>query len=167
MALRVPAWCNREALLKVNGVPVSVEERVDNGYVKIYRTWCDEDVVEWILPMIPELVQANPKVRANAGKVAIVRGPLVYCLEQVDNGENLGAVSLAPDVKLEEKFNANLFGGIVEVYADAYRDDELSWGNALYRPLTQNSQAVPVRAIPYYLWGNRGLGEMLVWIRCR
>ena len=112
-----------------------------------------------------ELMQANPQVRADAGKVAIMRGPLVYCLEQEDNGENLSAITLSvKDVLTQEVDNA-LCNGAVVIRAKGERCDESTWGNALYRPYKTQQHSIDIKAVPYFLWGNRQKGEMQVWIR--
>jgi DUF1680 family protein len=167
LALRVPVWCNEEAQLRINGEVYPIAGRIENGYAKVDRVWFDNDTVEWDLPMRPQLIEANPQVRANAGKVAIQRGPLVYCLEQVDNGENLSAICLPPDAVLRERFNPDLFGGIVEIEVQGWRESDTSWQESLYRPINKKFDPVTVRAIPYHLWGNRQRGEMTVWIRLK
>jgi uncharacterized protein len=84
LATRIPGW-TKGAILKVNGEIVDLDECTKKGYAYINRLWNDGDEVDLILPMVPEKMKANPKVRANVGKVAIQRGPIVYCLEEVDN----------------------------------------------------------------------------------
>ncbi|GAA4853262.1 glycoside hydrolase family 127 protein [Paenibacillus vulneris] len=165
LALRIPGWC-RDARLQVNGEPIEVEPLIVDGYAYIKRLWQAGDVVELELPMTAQRVRSNPRLRANAGKAAIQRGPLVYCLEEEDNGGLLTAIVLDSKSELTERFDDHLFGGIVVVEAEASRDDEREWGEEeLYRPVTR--QAVPhqLQAIPYFLWGNRKQGEMTVWIR--
>jgi hypothetical protein len=117
--------------------------------------------------MIAELVEANPNVRADAGKVAVMRGPIIYCLEEVDNGANLSAILINTDNALRAVYDENLLGGAVVIHGKGLRTDESDWGNNLYRPFGPNEKEVPITAIPYFLWGNRGLGEMQTWIRHR
>jgi len=163
LGLRIPGWC-RKADLAVNGEKVDISETILNGYVLIKRKWNNEDRVELHLDMPVELIQANPKVRANAGKVAIQRGPLVYCLEEADNGENLSAITLPLDTSLTAEFNKDILGGIVTIKGKATRKDESTWQNQLYRPFEYNEKPIEITAVPYYIWGNRKPGEMLVWI---
>ncbi|WP_028553066.1 glycoside hydrolase family 127 protein [Paenibacillus sp. UNC451MF] len=165
LALRIPGWC-REAELKVNGEPITVEPLVVDGYAYISRLWQAGDVVELELPMTAQRVRSNPKLRANAGKAAIQRGPLVYCLEEEDNGELLTAITFGAEADLTERFDADLLGGIVVVEAAALREDESAWNEEeLYRPVIQRTVPHRLQAIPYFLWGNRKQGEMTVWIR--
>ena len=163
LALRIPSWC-REYELSINGEPISGYE-IRDGYAHIKRTWQSGDKVELSLKMQIELMQANPQVRADAGKVAIMRGPLVYCLEQEDNGENLSAITLSvKDVLTQEVDNA-LCNGAVVIRAKGERCDESTWCNALYRPYKTQQHSIDIKAVPYFLWGNRQKGEMQVWIR--
>jgi DUF1680 family protein len=85
LMVRIPAWC-RAATLKVNGQSVPEMHRV-RGYARLQRTWKPGDVVELRTPMPVETVKAHPMVAADAGKVAIMRGPVVYCLESADHGQ--------------------------------------------------------------------------------
>ncbi|WP_282937926.1 beta-L-arabinofuranosidase domain-containing protein [Paenibacillus sp. RC67] len=165
LALHIPGWC-RGAQLKVNGEQMEVEPLAVDGYAYISRLWQVGDIVELELPMTAQRVRANPKLRANAGKTAIQRGPLVYCLEEADNGELLTAIVLDSEGELAERFDAHLLGGVVVVEAAASREDENAWGEEeLYRFATQPTGPHQLKAIPYFLWGNRTQGEMSVWIR--
>ena len=164
LALRVPGWC-KKAEITVNGEALDLNSKIADGYAILNNTWKDGDCIELKLEIIAEFIQANPKVRADAGKVAIQRGPLVYCLEETDNGTNLNAVSIDTGARLEEEFDKNLLGGAVAIKAKGIRIDEEAWNNELYRPFKDNSKKVRLKAVPYFLWGNRTPGEMLVWIR--
>lgn len=166
VALRIPGWC-REARLSVNNEPFPLDSQtVQNGYVRIARAWQQGDIVELVLEMPVERMRSHPLVRGNAGKVALQRGPLVYCLEQADNGTNLHEIVLPANAKLEAKYEAGLLGGIVAITAQGLRQDAVKWPGGLY-----SSEAVPtlqeekVTFIPYYAWANRGEGEMSVWVR--
>lgn len=165
LALRIPGWC-RAAQLKVNGELIAIQPIIKDGYAYVHRLWQAGDVVELGLPMTAQRVRANPKLRANAGKTAIQRGPLVYCIEEADNGDLLPAITLDTEAALIERFDAELLGGVVVVEAAASRDDEGAWtAEELYLPATRNTIPHNLLAIPYFLWGNRGQGEMTVWIR--
>ncbi|QGQ95917.1 glycoside hydrolase family 127 protein [Paenibacillus psychroresistens] len=164
LAFRIPGWSDR-IKLHVNGELIE-NLKIVNGYVLINRIWNDGDTVLLDLPMTVQLIQANPSVRSNAGKAAIQRGPLVYCLEEIDNGQQLASISLATNSKLTAAFDANLLGGIVVIEADASVEAAEDWSEELYRPLKKNVAPLRIKAIPYYLWGNRAEpGEMSVWIR--
>lgn len=166
LALRIPSWSYLGAVLKINGVQTTYE--TVNGYASVERQWVQGDIVEWELILEAQLTTAHPEIRANAGKVAIERGPLVYCLEEVDNGTPLASVSITAAHKLEANYEAGLLGGAIVVEAEGLADESASWSEETpYRPLTQQkaSERVKLKAVPYYLWGNRGVGEMTVWIR--
>jgi DUF1680 family protein len=165
ISLRIPGWC-KEARLAINGVSVELNAAVlQHGYAQIERTWQDGDQIELELAMPVEVIQANPKVRENAGKVALKRGPLVFCLEEIDNGSNLSAIVLPQNPKLTATFDQHLLGGIVVIQGEAFRIDESSWDNVLYQPVEMKLKPVAIKAIPYHVWGNRTPGEMLIWMQ--
>ena len=164
LALRIPGWC-RNAEIKVNREEVSILNIRQNGYAKIKRAWQSGDQVELQLPMPVERVQAHPQVRANCGRVALQRGTLVYCLEEIDNGKNLNDLILPRDEKLTVKFEANLLGGISVVTGTAKRRQFDEWHDQLYRIDASAIENISFQAIPYFAWDNRAPGEMLVWVR--
>lgn len=161
-ALRIPGWC-RKYQVKLNG-EVLEEVPVYQGYAKINRLWRKGDEIELSLEMPVELIQANPKVREDHGKVAIQRGPVVYCLEEVDNGRNLWTIALTANDKLAAEFAADLFGGVAVIRGEASCGDNDLSSDQLYYPLQEQTKPVNIQAIPYCMWGNRKLGEMMVWI---
>ncbi len=161
LALRVPGWCHK-ATITVGGVsqPAVADE---DGYVRVRRTWHDGDTVTLSLEMPVELIEANPLVRADAGKVTIRRGPVVFCLEEADCGGDLAAISLPSGAALTAKWDDSILGGVLTVQGTALRDDP--WEGGLYRVARRSASPVPIKAVPYCLWGNRQPGEMIVWIR--
>jgi len=163
IALRIPGWCRKYGLY-LNGKPV-LPDSIEIGYACIERQWAAGDAITLELEMAATFMTSNPRVRANAGKLAIQRGPLVYCLEEADNGSNLSAISISPDSVLTPYFDENLAGGAIVLQGKAYRTDESRWANNLYGPVASSDNPVQIKAIPYYLWGNREPGEMLVWVR--
>mgnify|MGYP001222990002 CR=1 FL=1 len=165
LALRVPDWFQSgRPTLKVNGQ--AQDYRIENGYALIERSWADGDTAEWLLPLETKLIAAHPHIRADAGKAAIQRGPLVYCVEEADNGAPLASLSLPDDPKLTERFDPELLGGCVVVEGDGLATDESAWpADRPYAPLAKRTRPVRFKAIPYYLWGNREPGEMSVWLR--
>lgn len=165
LALRVPNWYqNGRPVMKVNGEIQNYA--VENGYAKLERDWAAGDTLEWLLPLETQLIAANPQIRANAGKAAIQRGPLVYCIEEADNGAPLASLSLAAEPKLAEHFASDVLGGCVVVEGDGLAEDQSDWQEGLaYRPLGKETRPTRFKAIPYYLWGNRQPGEMSVWLR--
>ena len=128
----------------------------------------DQSVFRIGLDMKPMLVQAHPRVRQNVGKAAIVRGPLVYCLEEIDNGDNLGAIVISGNAELNLEYSPDLFDGVMTITANARRIREDVWEDRLYQQCTEDETiSCRIRAIPYFLWNNRGTGEMLIWIHRR
>lgn len=162
LALRIPGWA-KGAVVKVNGEVVDHVPLMKNGYVYLNRSWKEKDQVELSLPMTVERMQSSPLVRQNVGKVALQRGPVVYCLEQVDNGENLHGILLPRNTELKAEFVPQLLDGVVVIKAEAERIVQSSW-NSLYRPADEQTTPVEITAVPYYAWCNRQPGEMLVWI---
>ncbi len=160
LALRLPqfAFLNR---LTVGGAPAHV--KMEKGYLKLERNWKGETVIRMLLDMPVLRIYANPKVRADIGKVALVKGPVVYCLEEADNGANLGAFQLPDDALLEENYDEKLFGGTVIISAEGFKTVED--GGSLYRTAPPKKEKAAMKFIPYCYWNNRGKGEMLVWVR--
>ena len=162
MALRLPGWCRKYGL-KING-NICEDYMSDQGYAIINNVWTAGDQIELDLEMPVELVQADPRVRENAGKVALQRGPVVYCLEEVDNGDQLWNIKIKGNVKLDTEYAEELFAGVTIITGEAERVDPEKWGNTLYAPLRDDTKPVKIKAVPYSLWGNRGPGEMMVWL---
>lgn len=157
--LRLPGWCRTPALA-LNGSPVQPE--VVHGYARIRRLWRPGDRITLDLPMPVERTRAEARVAAAAGQVALQRGPVVYCLEEADNGPQLAALSLPRASVLSARFDADLLGGCVVIEGEARRT---AAGDALYATEPAAVEPVRLRAVPYALWANRGEGEMRVWIR--
>lgn len=164
MSLRIPDWC-RNPEVKINGQIIDLTVVVKKGYAVLTRVWDNGDIIELVFSMPIELVQSNPNVRENAGKLAIQRGPVVYCLEEVDNGSNLPDLSISKDAQLTAEFDEGLFGGSVVIRGTAQRSSDNNWEDILYRPIDSILKPVTIKAIPYSMWANRTPGEMLVWIR--
>jgi DUF1680 family protein len=160
--LRVPGWC-KDAQLSVNGESVAVQ--AEKGYVRLHREWQAGDTITWHFAMPVERVYAHPAVEADRGRVAIRRGPVVYCLEAADNGSELDRLLLPPDAELTAEFEQDLLGGITVVRGKALRVSGDEWDGALYGPKPAAAVSVDFTAIPYYAWDNREPGEMLIWIR--
>lgn len=165
LGLRIPGWC-REYTLTVNGKRLEGVE-TEKGYVRLYRDWRPDDTVELVLFMQPTLMEANPNVRMDCGRAAIQCGPFVYCLEEEDNGKNLFDITIGGDVIIEKHYDPNLLGGTTYLTANAWRRKMDRWQGALYKPLGSGYEPCRIKAIPYYLWSNRRIGEMIVWLRYR
>ena len=139
--LRIPGWC-KEYSVFVNDEPV--EPKTDKGYVVLNNTWKEGDIIRLDLSMPIEVEAADPRVKENIGKRAIQRGPLVYCLEEVDNPDNFDNLSISPSTSFLSDFESSLLDGVVVINA-RNADNTLSF-------------------IPYYAWDNRETGKMKVWV---
>ena len=164
--VRIPGWCGRYSA-KVNGESIA-DPALEKGYLKISRIWAEGDAVELSMDMPVSLVRASYKVRHTSGKAAIRKGPLVYCLEETDNGPYLHDITLADDPEWTSQYDPNLLGGTVVIKGKAFRTDESRWGDAvLYASRETPKRPVEIKAVPYCLWCNREPGEMTVWIRTK
>ncbi len=170
--VRIPGWARDEAVpsdlykfmdkakepvtIKVNGG--NVPSALDKGYVGLKRSWKSGDVIELNLPMPVRRILANNKVADDVGKVALQRGPLVYCIEWPDVKDGKVLNLLLPDkAAISAEFRADLLGGV-----------EILRGEALSLRWTEGhkieKEKVEFTAIPYYAWANRGPGQMAVWL---
>ncbi len=162
--LRKPGWC-RHASVTVNGK--AFDYVLENGYIIIDRCFSKGDQVNLSMEMSVQTIHANPAVRENCGRVALMRGPVVYCFEEKDNGKYINDISIDTNTLISEQFEPDLFGGVVTLSTDGFKHDLTCWNNRLYSNEAASLLKVPLKAIPYYTWCNRGLGEMLVWINER
>ncbi|MDA0765319.1 MAG: glycoside hydrolase family 127 protein [Verrucomicrobia bacterium] len=164
--LRIPGWATGKPVpsdlyrfenaatppvtLTLNGKSTEASPAAD-GYVHLKRTWKAGDVLELELPMPVRRVLAHKLVEEDAGKVALMRGPLVYCLEGVDNPDlDLFQISLPPKGALTTDFKPNLLGGVNVIRATG---------------TDGKNTPLKLTAIPYYAWCNREKGPMTVWIK--
>ena len=166
--LRIPGWCDTWSVT-VNGAAVETTPS-GNGYVAITRTWQPGDVVVLDLAMPVQAVYANPNVRQMQGRLALQRGPVVFCLEGVDNGSiGLDRVTLDPVqvASFSVEYRPDLLGGVPVLRGPAQAITEDGWdSHTLYRRNhPSNTTALDVVAVPYATWDNREPGEMRVWFR--
>lgn len=166
LRLRIPGWAKDQVVpsdlysfvspetdsisIRVNGE--AVKYTTEKGYALIDRTWKKGDVVTYNLPMSIRRVKANEQVADDHGKVALERGPMVYCLEGVDNVPEMMKLTLPDSAQLAATFTPEKLGGVV-----------ILSGNALL-PGGLQTAGTRMTAIPYYAWNNRGAAEMKVWI---
>ena len=116
--------------------------------------------------MPAQIVYANPNVRADIGKVAVVKGPIVYCLEEIDNGSNLAGAYIDVNEALEEEYCPDVLGGVTVIKAKGKRVETTSWNDGkLYAPRPVKFENTNLTFVPYCNWGNRGYGEMSVWVK--
>ncbi|WP_322922307.1 glycoside hydrolase family 127 protein [Paenibacillus campi] len=163
LALRLPGWCQRAKLL-INGEPIDYTSMLRHSYVHIQRQWTAADTIEWSMDMDVQVMYAHPELRANAGRIALQRGPLVYCIEAADNGAALASLAIQTEMPLQAQQDDRILNGCIVITGTAVRermDDE----QRLYRLQAPERVKQSFTAIPYFMWGNRGEGEMSVWLR--
>jgi DUF1680 family protein len=168
LRLRVPGWCP-DATVIINGQPLE-KPLIEAGYMVLERTWQPGDVVELTLAMEPTLIEAHPRIDAVRDSVAIQRGPVVYCLEGVDYPHiNLMDIQLDETIPLQAVWREDAVPeGLVAIQSSGYVVEAEGWQGGLYRRLSSHDsiarKPVPLTAIPYYAWANRGANAMRVWI---
>ena len=166
LMLRIPAWCEEGVAIEINGQPFDGSAS-PGSYAEIHRAWRPGDKVHLTLPMPVRRVEGHPYVAEDAGRVAIMRGPLLYCVEQVDNlGLDLRDIVLPAEASFSVRFRPDLLGGVavLETLGEIIPPDE-KWRGRLYRrvhPRTDKPQdtTVEVTVTPYYAWANRDPGPM-------
>jgi DUF1680 family protein len=157
LRLRIPGYAN-DAQICVNGNPICPE--LHKGYAVISLSGGTMEI-SLSFRMPARLVYANPRVTADAGKCAVMKGPLVYCLEEADNGAGLAALCIDEKVPLQEQFMADLFGGTAVITAQGWRKES---GDDLYSDDPPTLTPVQLKFVPYCYWANREQGEMRVWL---
>ena len=164
--IRIPGWAQEKPVPSdlyryLDKNPESFEIRVNDellsipikkGYATIHRTWSNGDVIELNLPMPVRRVMAHEKVTEDSAKVALERGPIVYCAEWIDNGGKVLDLVLPHDAEFDVEFDNDLLGGINVIKSEILRT---------------SGQSAALVAIPYYAWSHRGPGEMAVWLRSK
>ena len=170
--LRIPDWVDdNEVDLKINDKPYS-HRVVSGSYLKIHHEWQIGDIVSLNLPMHIRFIESHPFVEENYGRIAISRGPILYCLETVDNPNcELFDIQIDPMRQPVAEYLPHLLGGVMQLHLDGKinRIDQ-DWAGQLYRPAqfpkTQSKgREIDVIAIPYYAWANRLPGAMTIWNR--
>lgn len=156
LRVRCPEWAE--------GVTCTAPCRKENGYIAIQKDWQDGDSVTLLFGMEPRRIYANPLVRQDAGKVCLMRGPLVYCLEEADNGANLHLLRLPEGEPVEAVRGEGALFGMTLLRAKGRRF--VPHGSRLYAPDRQGrEEEAPLTFVPYFAWGNRDKGEMAVYVR--
>jgi DUF1680 family protein len=171
LRIRIPGWAQDKAIpsdlynyekpsaqkieIKVNGK--AVDYQMQNGYAVISKKWKKNDRVELNLPMDVQRVVANDKLKDDNGKIAIQRGPIMYCAEWKDNAGKPSSFIVAKDVVFTPSYNDDLLNGVTVLKAEV---KSIQVDEAGQNVTTTNST---LTAIPYYSWANRGKGEMTVW----
>ncbi|MGW1626708.1 glycoside hydrolase family 127 protein [Streptomyces sp. NPDC002172] len=171
LSLRIPQWCRE---FRVRCGEETYDSPVDDGWLRLSRTWAPGDRVVLELVLEPRLTAADPRVDAVRGCVAIERGPLVHCLEQADHpGGGLDDIVLDPSRPLAVKHRPDLLGGVTTVVAAGRRRPLPDRGWWPYAPATapatgpaaeSDGEPVELTAVPYHVWANREDGSMRVWL---
>jgi DUF1680 family protein len=159
MHLRIPGWCRSVRTYKINGQSQIPPGATISGpqFAGIGQEWKAGDTIELELDMPVQRVHADPHVKADIGRVALQRGPIVYCLEGVDNGGQPRSFVLPKTAKLTASFEKDLLGGVEVVRGEALQVSRDKDGKRVTRP-------VRFQAVPYYAWDNRAPGQMVVWL---
>jgi DUF1680 family protein len=171
LSLRIPQWCRAYRVRSGTRAYDESDAPVTDGWLRLEGTWAPGDRVVLELGLEPRLTAADPRVDAVRGCVAIERGPLVYCLEQVDQpGGGLDDIVIDTAHPLSVEHRPDLLGGVTTVVATGHRRG-LPAPAAGWWPYAQASGAAPeaagpleLTAIPYYAWANRQDGSMRVWL---
>jgi len=167
LACRIPGWCRKYTVWKNGHEIVPDGNNYNDGYLHLHGKWAEGDIVKLHFEMPVQVVCTNPLVRENNGKVAVMRGPVVYCLEEEDNGKYLSWIRLPKTPQFTCTYDKDLLGGIVKLNANGKVLDVTDWGDsALYRNYKADTfSEKTLEWVPYYAWANRSCGEMAVWIK--
>lgn len=159
VAFRIPYWCeNYNFTLNGNEAPIIVKK----GYAYISRSLLETDTINVIFEIKPQLIEASPKLQENSGRVALQRGPIIYCLEAIDNGDLLRDVRIDVHGQFDSIFDK--YFGVQAINTIGYRRIIEDFENSLYKPVSEKLEQVHLKFIPYYGFANRGESEMIVWV---
>jgi DUF1680 family protein len=167
--LRIPGW-SRNTIVKVNGRPV--ENARPGHYLAVRRQWAQNDTIELTFDMTTRMLEANPAVNEDRGRIAFQRGPVVYCMEHIDQADpqrarNLVGYSVSLHGQTATRFEPSLLEGVV-VLEHPGSVAQLDTAQALYAPVTEarkpEASATTLKLIPYYAWANRTPAAMQVGI---
>lgn len=164
LGIHIPSWVRSGSVqVRINGKVKDITADVEKGYLILKRVW-ENDEVELVFPMKIRKIYANLKVREDAGCVAFMRGPMVYCFEGVDNPGLLQSYHIFEDAKMEEEVcKEGLLEGCVLLKIKARKLETV--GDSLYSEVAPVRTLTTLTAVPYYTWGNRGENQMRVWMR--
>jgi DUF1680 family protein len=159
--IRIPQWCGNAGVF-LNGE--KADYRIEDGYALMEREWRGGDRLTVRFDMPVSFIESNPRVRENTGKTAVMRGPLVYCLEEEDNGGDLFKIHLGNPVDIRTQYEQDLLQGVVSLSFTGWKEKD--WReDELYRRLGGTEREdITLKWIPYYAWTNRKPGEMIVWV---
>lgn len=161
LALRIPDWCGSYIIKGTENAGTHMAD----GYLYVEKDWEEEELLELCFPMEAKLMAANENVREDIGKAAVARGPIVYCLEEADNGKELHLLSVSTASKpvVQDEVICGIPVKTITLSGFRYEKGE---GQGLYRPWSaEKKKAASLKFIPYYMWANRMENEMQVWTR--
>jgi len=163
LAVRIPDWC-KGYTVKTDGTDAEYELKDGYAYFKHIETG---QTIELVLYMPVTIIEANPRIREDIGKIAVKRGPVVYCLEEIDNCNDLHRIYLPEEVDFTTQFDPAFFDGAMIINSPGKKLKQDDWcPDELYREaVTPEFEDIQLKWIPYYLWSNRGIGEMTVWVK--
>jgi hypothetical protein len=163
LGIRIPSWSDTFDV-ELNQERADFEEK--DGFIYVNQVFSD-DTIRLKLDMQAKRWYSNPLVENDLGKFAVSRGPLVYCLEEVDNGKNLHLLSVEKQEELKYEFDEAMLGGVGVITASGWKTEADSGAEWLYRKNTATEKKIKtkIKWIPYYSWANRGENEMRVWVR--
>jgi len=160
IAFRIPDWCGK---YRIGGIEGAVTKE-ENGYLYITKEW-KSDSLQIEFPMEVRIVEADSRVRENIGKAAVMRGPVVYCLEEADNGKDMHLLKMDENALFETKQKEICAEPVIAIMANGWRQRTVHH-TELYSVHTKTEYDRTILTwIPYYTWANRGEGEMQVWTR--
>jgi DUF1680 family protein len=175
LLVRIPGWASNQAIpsdlykfvsqsnkkveIKINGQPVTFE--LKNGYAVLSRTWKKGDIVEVNLPMEVRRVVANEKLKDDIGKIALQRGPIIYCAEWPDNNGKASNIIVPTNAVMTTEYQPNLLNGVMVIKSNV----PVVLINKEANTISTSNQTMT--AIPYYAWAHRGKGEMMIWFPTR
>jgi DUF1680 family protein len=163
LQLRIPGWARKTSIRVNREEPQTDTLAAPGSYAQITREWHKGDCVEIAFDMPVERVYANPAVKADRGKVALQRGPIVYCFEGIDQDVSLQDVVVPPGMKIIARRDESLLGGVTVLDVQGVtRDDSVTWNQTLYQPAA--ARDVHLVAVPYFAWDNRVACPMRVWM---
>lgn len=162
--LRIPEWCT-QAQIRVNGELLNLST-APNTYATIDRKWKKGDYIDIQLDMQVRMIESNPLVEETRNQTAIKRGPIVYCLEEMDveDGQSIDNVLIPADMELKTVQTIIDGSQVIGLTGKARLTNDESWKNTLYREVKKSEKTVNIKLIPYYAWGNRGKSDMTVWM---
>ncbi len=162
LAIRIPSYA-KTAEFEINETK-QLDIRSNLGYAYLNVNPGDKVTLSFSMPAT--YIHANPLVREDSGKVAIMKGPFVYCLEEIDNGSNLPAIFLDTNQPIKEEFCEDMLGGTIVLKVKGKKISQSNWNSEeLYKDTDIKFEDIELTAVPYCYWGNRTTGEMVVWIK--